>query len=165
MKRITQLVFVTALSASLLGCSAANSRKGSVSGNVTKRMQLVVDNLVSSYNTLDSVNFRRHFGPRLLVEATLGATGKLLRDSQRDNGKIEKYDIDASDNGQAAVVTFHMEKETYDIQLRLNESGRITLFDWTLKVSDGGANSRSDSRASANAQIDYLEFFAGPTIS
>jgi len=131
--RYSALVIVALFSVSLIGCSESDSSKGSVKGNVTERMQSVVDNLVTSYNTLDSANFRRHFGPALLVDASLGATGQLIRESQSENGKIAKVDIEASADGRSAVVTFHMEKNTFNASIELDFNGRMTVFDWAQK--------------------------------
>ncbi len=127
------LVVVTFSSISLTGCSGADSSKGSTKGNVTERMQLVVDNLVTSYNTLDSENFRRHLGAKLLVENPLVATGRQLRDSQQENGRIERVDIDASADGHSAGVTFHFEKRTFESNIKLDFDGRVISFDWPPK--------------------------------
>lgn len=157
MKRFLPLVPVIALGLLIMSCSTARSTRGSVKGNVTERMQLIVDNLVSTYNTLDSVNFRRYFGPELLVRAPLDATGKLLRETQRENGKIQKADIDASADGLDAVVTLHLEKQTYNVMVHLNEGGRVTLFDWSIKRSRSEDGPGSVSQTAENS-ARYQEF-------
>ncbi len=130
MKRFFSLAVAVALAGSLAACSTTNSTKGAVKGNVTERMQVIVDNLITTYNTLDSVNFRRYFGPTLLREKSLLSTGALLRDAQTRNGKILKADIDASADGLSAVVTLHMERQTYDVKIELFSNGRLKVFDW-----------------------------------
>ncbi len=152
MKKISQILLIAAFGVSLIGCSTVNSAHGSVKGNVTKRMQFVVDNLVDSYNSLDSTGYRRHFGPELLVSTSPGSIGEVFRDSHRDYGKIEKFDIDASDDGRSATLTLYMERLTFDVRLRLARNGKLTQFDWQANRTS------SDNSSQSSVQIDYQKF-------
>ncbi|MCH9031375.1 MAG: hypothetical protein IIB00_03850, partial [candidate division Zixibacteria bacterium] len=90
--------------------------------NQIDRMNQVIDNLIASYNAVDSVSYRKHFSPKFLIDVSLSDIGESLRSGGSDEGfgKIVRADREIDSNGDRAIVVLHFEKNAYDMHLRID---------------------------------------------
>ena len=100
--------------------------------NQIDRMNQVIDNLIASYNAVDSVSYRKHFSPKFLIDVSLSDIGESLRSGGSDEGfgKIVRADREIDSNGDRAIVVLHFEKNAYDMHLRIDKDGKLTRDTW-----------------------------------
>jgi hypothetical protein len=128
MKRAQRLALqATAGILVLVSCATSASAK-----DQTNRMNQVIDNLIASYNAVDSINYRRHFSAKLLVSAPLSEIGEALRSGNSEDGlgRVVSADREISASGDRALVVLHFEKNVFDMHLRLDKNRRLARDTW-----------------------------------
>ena len=129
----------------------AVSSAGDLNHFTWRRIQDLYLNLAESYDSGDSVGFRRDFSDSLLVNLSLESVGQTIRDFRDSHGKIDKVEIyQISEQEARALLRFENGEE--DLYLSLDQEGKIN--DLQLLPPEGEnyprfENTSEDSRSSA----------------